>query len=112
MAEPYRPIRVTYYYPKAQALKNELGNASKVLTFGSEKVIIDKPEYSHFKLSNRVSALMFHTLFIKNIDNNVEGLFGAEEGEAGDTSRFIKNFYQIFGNLEYIPNELPDYDKC
>jgi pyruvate formate-lyase activating enzyme-like uncharacterized protein len=112
MAEPYRPIRVTYYYPKAQALKNEPGNASNVLTFGSRRVSVDKPEYSHFKLENRVTALMFHALFIKNIDNKMTGSFGSDESAAGDTSRYIKSFYQMFGNLEYIPNELPDYDTC
>ncbi|MDD1746113.1 MAG: radical SAM protein [Candidatus Methanoperedens sp.] len=111
MAEPYRPIRVTYYYPKVQALTNEPDNASNVVSFGSNKAIISKSNATYFTLTNRVSALLFHNLFIENKENEIRALFRTEEVQSSDNFEFINNFYRQFENLEYLSRGLLDYEK-
>ena len=112
MAEPYRPIRVVYYHPKPKVLKEESADASNVLSFGSSRVTIAPARYSYFTFPNRASAIMFHALFLADKDSDMRGLMRTDEAQSRATLGFIRLFRRQFGNLEYIPEELLDYEPC
>lgn len=112
MAEPYHPIRVTYYEPYVKDFDHELEkNAFKVLSFGPGKAIITRTKATDFILENRVAALLFHSLFIEHKDKEITKLFGKEEGSNPDMFKFIHDFYCRFENLEYLSQQLLDYEK-
>jgi pyruvate formate-lyase activating enzyme-like uncharacterized protein len=112
MAEPYRPIEVTYYHPRVKVMENEPENDSKVLSFGSSNVIVIKSKYAQFKLANRASALLFHALFIENKGNEIKAFSITDEGERADIFEFIKNFRRQLENLEYHSEELLEYEEA
>jgi hypothetical protein len=112
---PHQPIDITYYNVFAPPRSKECRSENTPVRFGECEVEVAREVAFHYTLENPTAQLFFLMLFVENRDVPktvalVMDRFGIDEEQRAEVLADVRSFYEQFAYVEYLPEELPDYD--
>ena len=102
-----KEIDIIYYQPPIKSLKKQGLKLNDIKSLKKTKI-------KCINLENETSVIFFQKLFIeeKGLKHSIEELsniYSLNKNEKPKLVRYIKAFYKKFADLEYLPQDLPDY---